>query len=84
MNSDEIFDQWLQSKRCRTAPDDFADTLLHKITAREGRIKIPALSAELILEWISSRLPLKTAVVTAGGFGSAFRIGVIIYILLCV
>ena len=82
MNAEHIYNQWLQSKRPRSAPDDFADTVLSRITAPKPRIKTPVLSSELILDWISDRLPLKTAVVTAGGFGGTLRIVALIYFLL--
>ena len=82
MNSKQIYNQWLQSKRQYTVPGDFADAVLHRIAAPKRRIKIPSLSSEMILNWISDRLPLKTAVITAGGFGGVFRVGAIIYILL--
>lgn len=82
MNSQQIYNQWLQSKQQQTTSEDFADTVLNRITTPKRRLNLPALSSELILDWISARLPLKTAVVTAGGFGGALRIAALIYFLL--
>ena len=82
MNAEHIYNRWLQSKRLHAAPDDFADTVLKRISAPRLKKKKILISSEDILEWINARLSIKTTMVAAGGFGGAFRIGALIYFLL--
>jgi hypothetical protein len=82
MNAGQIYNQWLQSKHLYTPPDDFADSVLNRITAPRLKKKRILISSEDILEWINARLSIKTTMVAAGGFGGAFRIGALIYFLL--
>lgn len=82
MNAEHIYNQWLQSKRLHTAPDDFADTVLNRITTSRFKKKRILISSEGILEWINARLSIKTTMVAAGGFGGVLRIGALIYFLL--
>jgi hypothetical protein len=82
MNAEQIYNQWLQSKQLHIAPDDFADTVLNRITAPRLKKKKILFSSEDILEWIGTNLSLKTGAVAAGGFGGALRIAALIYFLL--